>query len=205
MSAELTFALQDIIKRAASTTVEGPAARMRERFTGATSEIVVLADCSGSMCDFIGSSMMSKFQHLQVALADVTKGFPAIRLIAFGSYPLEIANACELPNPHSHGLGGSTNLAAALEIAAKHKPRKTIVISDGLPDSESNALDAATRMTGSIDTIYCGPDSHPAVQFLARLSRDTGGTPATWDGYKPIAGVIRGLLPAPSAAIVVPE
>jgi hypothetical protein len=94
-------------------------------------------------------------------------------------------------------LGGGTNLAGALEVAARRKPRKTIVISDGLPDSEIAALEAAERMTGAIDTIYCGPDEHPAVQFLQKLSRQTGGREVTWDGRHEISGIIRGLLPAP--------
>jgi hypothetical protein len=204
MSNELTFNLQDIIKRAASTTVEGPAAKMRKRFTDATNEVVVLCDCSGSMCDAIGSLHMSKFEHLQIALKDVLHGFPRIRLIAFGSTTMECPTPSHLPSPMSGGLGGSTNLAAGLMLAAKYKPRKTIVISDGLPDSESAATEAVQHLTGSVDTIYCGPDGHPAVAFLASLARSTGGRQATWDGYREISSVIFGLLPAPAGPIVTP-
>lgn len=195
---EVLSPLQNIIKRMAATEVQGPAAQMKKRFTDCSDAIVVLADCSGSMADLVGSSGISKFRHLQIALEDIQQGFPKIRLVAFGSIAKEINGPKHLPDPcRGMSFGGSTNLAGALELAALRKPRKTIVISDGLPDSESDALEAADRMTGAIDTIYCGPDSHPAVEFLQRLSRRTGGREVTWDGRHEICGVIRGLLPAP--------
>ncbi len=159
---------------------------------------MVLCDCSGSMSDLVGSSGISKFRHLQIALADLEQGFPALRLVAFASLAREVEGSSGLPDPDKGmGLGNSTNLAGALEVAAGWKPRRTIVISDGLPDSESNALDAAQRMTGAIDTIYCGPDAHPAVLFLQSLSRKTGGHAVVWDGRYEVCGVIRALIAGP--------
>jgi hypothetical protein len=192
MPAELSTPLADIIKRAAQTSVEGPAARMKKRFAAASEEIVVLADCSSSMWDLIGNSGLSKFQHLDIALKDVRAGYPEIRLIAFGNGAWEIKRGSGLPPPK-----GGTDMEAGLKLAAEFKPRKTIVISDGLPDNEETALRAADELTGAVDTIYCGPDQHPAAQFLHRLSRSTGGVSATWQGYHQLAAGIRALLPAP--------
>lgn len=190
MGSEVASPLRDIIRRAAERKVEGPAAKMRLRMDNASDAVVVLADISDSMRDLIGNANLTKYQHLQIALEDVMTAFPKIRLVVFGSYPKEVAKLPPQPS-------GSTNLAGALEMAAEWKPRKTIVISDGLPDNGDAAIAAADKMTGAIDTIYCGPDAHPAVQFLQRLAKSTGGQQVTWDGYKPIASCIRGFLPAP--------
>ncbi len=194
---ELSSPLHSIIRKAASNQVEGPAAKMKRRIADAQGGVFVLIDCSGSMLDTIGSSRMSKFEHMQIALRDVLIGYPKIRIIAFGT------TAVEVPNPKDLACnGGGTNLAGGLEFVSKFKPHKTIVISDGLPDSEEDAMDAADKMTGSVDCIYCGPDAHPAVKWLQSLAKSCGGVQATWDGYKPLGQTIRGLLPAPGDAAI---
>jgi Mg-chelatase subunit ChlD len=190
---EIASPLQSIVKRLAATKIQGPAARIEQRYAGASNEVVVLADCSGSMGDLIGSQNISKYEHLRIALQDVCLTWPRIRLVAFGSYAKQVSSPSRLPTP-----GGGTDLAGALKLAARWKPRISIIISDGLPNSEGDALAAAAKMTGAIDTIYCGPDSHPAVEFLRSLSRETGGRSIVWDGYQTgIDSAIRGFLPAP--------
>ena len=194
---EVAFPLLNIVQRMASTQVQGPVARARKRLDGASDVIAVLADCSGSMGDLVGNSGMTKFRHLQIALADLEQGFPSIKLVAFGSIAKVIKCSAQLPDPtKGMSLGGGTNLAGALELAGQWKPRKTIVVSDGMPDSESAATAAAQAMTGAIYTIYCGPEGHPAIEFLRSLAKDTGGHAAVWDGRHEITGVIRALLPA---------
>jgi hypothetical protein len=211
MSSEVApFDLLGIIAQLAQTPIEGPAARIKKRYVGATDVVTVLCDCSGSMTDLVGSSGISKFRHLQIALQDLQRGFPKIRLIAFGSTALEVSRAEDLPDPgkESDGaacVGGSTNLAGALELAGQWKPRKTIIVSDGLPDSESQAKRAAQAMTGGIDAIYCGPDAHPAVSFLRSLCRDAGGVTTSWDGRAEISGVLLRCIAAPEAADVPKE
>lgn len=96
---------------------------------------------------------------------------PPAMLIAFSSSPVEIASAAELPEP-----SGGTALHLALDLAGTVRPLRTLVISDGQPDSEAAALTAAGAITGSIDVIYCGPDSDTAARaFLTRLARTGGG------------------------------
>jgi Mg-chelatase subunit ChlD len=194
MSSELQSPLKSIIQKLAAKDIEGPAAKMQRRFTECSSEVVVLLDTSSSMGDLIGSQNLSKFEHLAIALDDVLQFWPKVRLVAFGNTVQVVSNPKKLPYPC-----GGTPLAQALVLAARWKPRKTIVISDGLPDREDLALEAAEELTGSIDTIYCGPDSHPAVEFLRSLTRQTGGVSMEWDGYKTsISSAIKGLLAAGS-------
>lgn len=190
MGADLISPLQEIIKRAAANKIDGPVARIKKRLADSTSEIVILADCSGSMSDFIGSVGIRKCDHLKIALADVLKYYPTIKIIAFNSTARVIDGLTDLPAP-----SGGTALAKALVVASKFKPRKTIIISDGLPDSQPLALEAAEAITGVIDVIYCGPEGSPAIDFMQRLARDCGGTQFSWDGYRgEISSAIRRLL-----------
>lgn len=94
---------------------------------------------------------------------------------------------------------GGTPLDLAIQAAVALKPRKTIIISDGLPDSPEACVAGIEALTGAVDTIYCGPDADPAVQFLRSLARAGAGTHVTWDGYRQasLGNAIRGLLPAP--------
>lgn len=193
MSEEISSPLANIIKAAMSSKPNGPLAEIRaklEKRTERASDVtVVLADCSGSMFESIGALQMTKYDHLQVALKDVLRFHPGIRVVAFNSGVQEVKGGL-LPMP----VGG-TDLAGALKHAARWKPKKTIIISDGIPDNEPAAVREADRMTGMIDTIYCGPDAHPAIEFLRSLSRDTGGVSIVWDGHRSeLSSNIRGLI-----------
>jgi Mg-chelatase subunit ChlD len=190
MSTELTSPLASIIKKAAAQPVaEETVAKLKRRFANCSDEVVVLLDNSGSMLDFIGGAKMRKCDHLRIAVEDVLKAYPKVRLFTFDSSVREIGSVKAIREP----MGG-TDLAGALDAAAGLKPRKTIIVSDGLPDDQHAAELAADLVTGSIDTIYCGPDAHPAAQFLAKLARAAGGVSFSWDGFKPLGDRIRGLL-----------
>ena len=193
---ELSAPLAEIVRRASERTVEGPAAKLKLRFANASDEIIVLCDCSGSMADRLGDLTTSKWEHLRITLEDILKTHPKIRVIAFAS-DAELASGASLPTPC-----GGTDLARGLQLAGQFKPRKTIVISDGMPDSKEHARAAADAMTGAIDTIYCGPDGETeAIGFLRSLARSTGGCHVTWAGYRsPLGPGIRALLPPPVAS-----
>lgn len=190
MSTEIVSPLADIIRRAAESKIEGPFAKLKKRMADATNEIVVLADTSDSMDERVGNLNMRKCEHLVIALKDVLQYYPKIRIISFGTLVKEVDHPDHLPAP-----SGGTPLAKALVLAQKFRPRKTIIISDGCPDNQITAKTEADKLTGVIDSVYCGPENHPAADFLESLCKDAGGTRFTWDGYRgEISSVIRGLL-----------
>lgn len=181
-----------------------------------------MADCvSGAPPMLAGAapvSQMTKWDHLQYALRDViASGHLGLRLIYFGSrvalvpkhpWKQDVCVKCKVAkspsNVHEQCVaaipppGGGTPLDRAIEEASKLKPRKTIIISDGLPDHAEACMEAIETLSGAVDTIYCGPDADPAVQFLRSLARAGAGTHVTWDGYRQLSQTIRGLLPPPA-------
>lgn len=192
MSTEVISPLAQIIRRAAESKAEGPIGLRKRRMADATDEVVVLADTSDSMDEMVGGLQMRKCEHLMIALKDVLLYHPKIRIISFGRFVREVPDLAAMPAPD-----GGTPLGKALELAKKYKPRKTIIVSDGCPDSEEHARTAATKLTGIIDAIYCGPDQHPAVKFLQSLCQDCAGVQVSWNGYSEIGSHIRGLIGAP--------
>lgn len=196
MSKSLANPLATAIAAARRLPAEtGATAAYKRRLDGAGSAHVVLADVSGSMGDRAGSRR--KIVVLQEAL---DQAMPAgARLIAFSTLPTEIPAGARLPSPE-----GGTALHLALAAAAAHRPRHTLVLSDGQPDDKAAALAAADRMTGVIDVIYCGPDNDPeAIAFMRELACRGGGRVVVRDLARAaptaLAQDIRLALPAPGA------
>jgi hypothetical protein len=192
-STEIASPLASIVRKAMQSKAKGPVAEQRAKYEArmknASDEILIVADLSGSMYESIGGLAVAKYEHLKIALADIRRSYSKVRVIIFNS-ACEEWNRTDLPMPN-----GCTDLGGALKFASRFKPRKTIIISDGLPDNEQEAQDAADKITGEVDTIYCGPDGHPAIQFLRSLAHSTGGVALNWDGYRTeLASNIRGLL-----------
>jgi uncharacterized protein with von Willebrand factor type A (vWA) domain len=73
--------------------------------------------------------------------------------------------------------GWNTDIANALRFVHKADDTgiKLILISDGEPDSEQDALDVARTFKSKIDTIYIGPEGGPGAAFLRELAAVTGG------------------------------
>jgi len=194
--------LLSIVQRAAQRNIQnGPAAKAKQaaherdlliaqRMQRARKGVKVLVcDDSGSMSDFVASK--TKWEHMKLAVDDCLNTYPGIRILWFASRTGEVKSASEIPPPH-----GGTDLCAGLEHAAKFKPERTIVVSDGYPDDRRRALDAAARMTGRIDIVYCGNDGDSeAIDFMQELARSTGGTSVTWqDGVASLEGAVRKML-----------
>ena len=187
MSQEIVSPLADIVRKAMESKNSGKVQELREaeqkrldlaakRMKGASSEILIVADISGSMEESIGGLSVTKHQHLEIALADIRRTHPSAKVIVFNSF-VQLFTGTKVPCPT-----GATNLAGALEFAQSFRPKKTVIISDGLPDDEQAAKKEAGKLTGVVDTIYCGPDGHPAIEFLRSLSNSTGGISVEWDG-----------------------
>ena len=94
-------------------------------------------------------------------------------------------------------MGNKTNLAAALRFAklADVPGISIIVISDGEPDNETEALGLAKTFKNCISTIYVGPEERPTGRdFLTRLAKTTGGRTITADRAKELSASIETLL-----------
>jgi len=155
----------DQAAKAPVTTGEVDRIQRRLHATGVTGR-VVLADVSSSMAEMAGSK--SKIELLRAALETTAAG---AKIVAFSSTAVEVAHASHIPDP-----GGSTALHVGLELVASLRPERTLVISDGHPDDEKKALDAAERLAGVIDVLYVGPDDDArAIQFMHRLARAGAG------------------------------
>ena len=193
MPNELSHPLQSLLRRASGAlpASTGEAARYRARLSGAGTATVLLADVSSSMAESAGAR--PKIALLREALDSVWPSVSGAVLVAFGSIAAAVRSPADLPAP-----AGGTALHLALDAAAAHRPRKTVVVSDGRPDSEDAALDAAHRLPGLIDVIYCGPDSDAqAIDFLRRLARLGGGRVVVADVAREAARTGRPSLVAP--------
>ena len=167
MTRDLSNPLQSLIAGAAKALPQatGQTERFKARMNGGGQGVVILADVSGSMSESAGSKR--KIAVLQDALESLWPDLPDARLIAFSSIAATLASPADLPTPN-----GGTALHLGLDAARAIQPAKTVVISDGRPDSEDAALASAECLGGVIDVIYCGPDSdHEAI---AAFEPDTG-------------------------------
>lgn len=168
MSREITNPLQALIEAAASRPALAHPALVaaRREAQRANRPAVIVCDVSSSMAERAGARR--RIDHLRDALHAIEA--PNRRVIAFSS-TARFAAGHEIGEP-----SGGTAMHLALDLAATVEPRLTIVISDGQPDDASQALRAAGRLGGPIETIYCGPDwDRDAVEFMRRLATATGG------------------------------
>ncbi len=154
--------------------------------------IVVLADVSGSMetRDSGTREKKTRLQLLREALSDIPEG---VVIIAFSD------DAREVTRDQIRCEHGGTDLAAGIRAAVKYQPVRTVIMSDGEPDSESLARQAIEELTGIVDVVYCGdPKNRHASEFLQSLAKaGAGGFYKTGDEIdvrKQLPAVIAGLL-----------
>lgn len=169
--------LADLVKKK-STVFEG--------------KIVFLLDCSGSM----GSRMytgQTRIAGLRDAVKEVQKAQDGLRIpmIQFGAGWDEVGECLEIPDPE-----GGTPLHKAIDLAKTKEYGRAICISDGMPDSQTSAIEAAKRFGGRIDVIFTGNTGEPGEAFLKHLAELTGGEMFTGDlaDIKQITGTITLLL-----------
>lgn len=141
-----------------------------------SAEAILIVDMSGSMgaCDAPGGR--SRYDAAEAELRRLQEQFPGkIAVVAFS----DVAEFAPTGIPRR--MGASTNLAGALRFVkpADGTGVRFIVISDGQPDSESDALDVARGFSSKIDCVYIGPEDGGAWggrAFLERLANASGGT-----------------------------
>jgi Mg-chelatase subunit ChlD len=154
-------------------------------------DAVILVDTSGSMaaCDSRGGQ--SRYDVACEELARIQEQMPGrVAILSFSGDTL----LCPAGVPTFQG--GGTNLAGALDFAkqADVPGVRFIVISDGEPDSESAALQAARTIQAPISTIYVGPEGGYGQDFLRRLAAANGGQSVTADRAKELAAKVETLL-----------
>ena len=158
-----------------------------------TCDIVVLCDTSGSMSMKDSRGGKSRYDVSLEELAQLQATMPGkLGIISFSS------NTMFCPGGQPFDLGGGTDLAGALRFAkvADVPGMQFIVISDGKPDSEQEALKEAKRYDAKISTIFVGPedDLEGGRKFLQQLAAASGGASVTADRAKELASKVERLL-----------
>jgi hypothetical protein len=157
--------LSAIIQQASQLPDTGIAANFQARIGSGNPDIFcLLLDTSGSM----DSDCKGKQTRLDV----LRKAVEAIDWQQYQMFTFD--NICRRiihPDALWGCAGGSTNLALGLREIAKLNPARTIVISDGEPNDEVDALAAATELTGTISTVFIGDDlDKNAIAFMQKLA-----------------------------------
>jgi hypothetical protein len=134
------------------------------------SDTILLLDTSGSMNEYIRGEEgleQRKIDLLFQAVKD-TPECQGLRAYSFNStaHHLEF-----IPESGFQGFGG-TAMHSAFDLAKKDGHFNAILVTDGEPDSERLALDAAIGMRLGI--IYIG--NPPVPHFLEELAKATDGT-----------------------------
>jgi len=127
-----------------------------------------LLDVSGSMDDKIGEKR--KINHLR----DVMSTYPDAKILCFSSNINKVSGK-SIPDPN-----GSTNLAKAFKyindnVIASERPERVVLISDGEPDDEYDALEWSKNLSLPIDIIFIGKKESKGYRFMQKLASTTGG------------------------------
>jgi Mg-chelatase subunit ChlD len=158
-----------------------------------SAEVIILTDTSGSMGQHDANQGRSRYDQACHELTQLQASMPG--KIAVVSFSDEV-QFC--PSGIPFNFMGGTDLAKGLRFihAADCIPgMKFIVVSDGQPDSESDALAVARKFKNHIDVIYVGSERHPeGREFLERLAKATGGQSVTAEAAKQLASTVQTLL-----------
>lgn len=163
MSTQLVYgSLQDISQRAGRPVAE----------TFLSVDALVAVDTSGSMNMADCQDGRRRYDVACEQLIRLQKELPGkVGVISWSS------SVQFNPGGVPYYLGCGTDLAGVLKFVkpADGTSIKLILISDGEPDDESEALRLAKQFKSKISTIYVGPESGPGRDFLRRLAEATGG------------------------------
>jgi Mg-chelatase subunit ChlD len=154
-------------------------------------DAVILVDISGSM-DSPDCGGERRIKVAQRELEKLQKSLPGkLAIIQFSS------DVAFNPTGFLAGTESTTDLAKALNFARqadKIPDMRFIVISDGQPDDEREALAAARMYKNKIDVIYIGPEGGAGGKFLAKLAAQAGGQSITKSELPKLADNVMKLL-----------
>lgn len=155
-------------------------------------ETVVIVDTSGSMGAMDSRGGKSRYDVAVDELSKLQAGQPGKILVISFSDEVKVCL-----NGVPYNFMGGTLVGRALQYAKQYdiSGMNIIVISDGEPMDENEALAIARTFTNSISTVYVGPpDETRGREFLGRLAMATGGKTVTADRAKELATSITTLL-----------
>jgi Mg-chelatase subunit ChlD len=139
---------------------------------------LLLVDCSGSMADRIQTGER-KIDALRTVVTNLRTTHP-VPVAAFGSRSGAVVIVETVPEPH-----GNTPLDKAIDFGAQAGATHLCVVTDGQPNSEALAFDAADRFGKPVDVFYIGNGHDYGLKFAQELARRTGGTCHLSDLGKP--------------------
>lgn len=145
--------------------------RQQKQVVKAMRETWLLLDVSGSMGQVVDGKM--KLEHLKEAVSD----FPTAQILSFSHTVWEGT----IPtHPQSN-----TDMTLGFQTVARKNPKRIILISDGLPDDPTSALESARALSCPVDVIYIGHGGDEGEAFMKLLASQTGGTQVTADTAMP--------------------
>lgn len=136
------------------------------------SDVLLLLDVSGSMNERT-KDFSTKLDNLKDAISDPS--YQNCKKVAFTDHAYEVSNQGVA---NLYPMGG-TNLGGALSYCASFNPKSILLVSDGMPDSEAEAIREAKRLGVPINVIYIGPENSRGAEFLKKLSNMTSGKSVT--------------------------
>ena len=154
-------------------------------------DAIILVDTSGSMDQHDAREGKTRYDVACEELKTLQVSLPGkLAVISFSS------DVLFCPNGIPFNYQGMTDLAKALKFAkiADVKGMRFIVISDGEPNSEDEALRVAKTYKNRIDTIYVGPKGGDGEAFLKRLAKASQGQSVTAAQVKELASNVQQLL-----------
>jgi hypothetical protein len=154
--------LQDVAQRSSKSVAHA--------FLGV--DALVMLDTSGSMAMPDCQNGQTRYDSATEQLIRLQRDQPGkLGIIAWSDF----ARFC--PGGIPTTPCGGTDLAGVLRFVkpADGTSIKLILISDGEPDSEDEALKTAGQFKSKISTIYVGPESGYGREFLRKLAMATGG------------------------------
>lgn len=155
-------------------------------------DCIIIVDTSSSMSAHDSRGGKSRYEVACEELKTLQTNLPGkLALLSFSD------DVIFCPNGIPFNYEGMTDLARALKFAKMGdlaSGMRFIVISDGEPNDEQDALKVAKTYRNRIDTIFVGPEGSSGADFLKKLAHASGGQTVTADRVKELAANVQKLL-----------
>lgn len=157
-------------------------------------DCIIIVDTSSSMGQHDSRGGKSRYEVACEELKNLQASLPGkLALLSFSD------DVIFCPNGIPYNYESMTDLAKALKFAKMgdlSSGMRFIVISDGEPNDEDQALKVAKTYKNKIDTIYVGPENGDGQKFLQKLARASGGQGVTAAQVKELESTVKHLLTA---------